>query len=75
MKTTVYFLFSCFISTGAFMGALYAQYPLFLYLLGFGIWVLFIWGYNSRSKKKAETDQRERMFREHMHMQYRKQDH
>ena len=66
MKTFVYLVFTCFISTGAFMGALYSKTPFLLYAVGFGIWVLFIWGLNRRMKKNAERRDRERYFNDFM---------
>jgi len=66
MKTFVYLVFTCFISTGAFMGALYSKTPFLLYALGFGIWVLFLWGLNRRMKKNAERRDRERYFNDFM---------
>jgi hypothetical protein len=66
MKTFVYLVFTCFISTGAFMGALYSKTPLLLYAVGFGIWALFLWGVNRRMKKNAERRDRERYFNDFM---------
>ena len=66
MKTFVYLVFTCFISTGAFMGALYSKTPFLLYAVGFGIWALFLWGLNRRMKKNAERRDRERYFNDFM---------
>jgi len=66
MKTIFYFIASCFISTFAFWGALVARNPFPLYGVGFGIWALFIWGYNQRSKKEADKRFHERMFQDYM---------
>jgi hypothetical protein len=66
MKTTIYFIFTCFISTGAFMAALNLKNPFPAFAVAFGIWALFIWGYTRRSKKTAERRFHERMFSEHM---------
>lgn len=71
MKTVVYFILSCFISTGAFMGALYAPAPILLYLIGFGVWVLFIRGYMKRSRRDAERREMEQSFRNFMRHQVR----
>lgn len=71
MKTIVYFLFSCFISTGAFIAALGAKYPLILYGVGFGIWALFLWGWNRRTKRDAVRRNGERMFQDYMRGQLR----
>ena len=66
MKTFVYLAFTCFISTGAFMGALTSKNPLLLYAVGFGIWALFIWGWSRRMKKNDERREMERQFSEFM---------
>ena len=71
MRTIVYFLFSCFISTGAFIAALGAKYPLLLYAVGFGIWALFLWGWNRRNKRDAVRRNGERLFQEYMRGQLR----
>lgn len=60
MKTFVYLAFTCLISTGAFMGALYSKTPMILYAVGFGIWALFLWGISRRMKKNAERRYSER---------------
>jgi hypothetical protein len=52
MRTVIFFLFTCFISTGAFLAALNAKYPFPLYIVGFSIWTLFIWGQTRRNKRK-----------------------
>ncbi len=62
MKTFVYLIFTCFISTGAFIGALYSKTPMILYAVGFGIWALFLWGISRRMKKNAERRYQERQF-------------
>lgn len=66
MKTFVYLVFTCFISTGAFLGALYSKTPFLLYAVGFGIWALFVWGLNRRLKQKAEKRQQEQQFSDFM---------
>lgn len=72
MKTFVYLVFTCFISTGAFMGALYSKTPMLLYAIGFGVWALFVWGVYRRMKKNDERRSRERQFQDHMRYQLRK---
>jgi hypothetical protein len=72
MKTFLYFVFTCFVSTGALLGALNAKNPFPAFAVAFGIWALFLWGYNRRAKKRAEKNEMERMFRDYMRMQYRK---
>ena len=71
MRNIIYFLFTCFISTGALMGALYSKHPLALYIVGFGIWALFLCGYSIRSKKQAERRNREQLFQDYMRAQTR----
>jgi hypothetical protein len=66
MKTFVYLVFPCFISTGCFMAALGSKTPMLLYAVGFGIWALFLWGLNRRMKKQAEKRVMERKFRDFM---------
>jgi hypothetical protein len=71
MKTAIYFIITCFISTGALLGATNAKNPFPAFAIAFGIWILFLWGYNRRSKKEAERRNRERMFEEHLRQQMR----
>jgi hypothetical protein len=62
MKTTFFFIATCFISTFAFFGALGAKNPFPLFGVAFGIWVLFIWGCSRRSKRETARRFHERMF-------------
>ena len=71
MKTAIYFIITCFISTGALLGATNAKNPFPAFAIAFGIWALFLWGYNRRSKKEAERRNRERLFEEYMREQLR----
>ncbi|MGY3212418.1 hypothetical protein [Mucilaginibacter sp. HD30] len=73
MKTAFYFIATCFISTFAFFGALAAKNPFPCFAVAFGIWTLFLWGYNKRSKKEAEKRFREQLFSEYMRAKMRKQ--
>ena len=66
MKTVVYFLFTCFISTGAFLAALGSKTPLLLYAVGFGTWALFLWTYSKRTKRASERRSQERLFEDYM---------
>jgi len=72
MKTVIYFIITCFISTGALLGATNAKNPFPLFGIAFGIWVLFIWGYNKRSKKNAVRRNQERFFEDYMRDRQRK---
>ena len=71
MKTAIYFIITCFISTGALLGATNAKNPFTAFAVAFGIWILFLWGYNRRSKKEAERRNRERLFEDYMREQMR----
>ncbi len=71
MKTALYFIITCFISTGALLGATNAKNPFTAFAVAFGIWILFLWGYNRRSKKEAERRNRERLFEDYMREQMR----
>ena len=71
MKTFIYFVFSCFISVGALFGAMHAANPFPAFGIAFGVWVLFIWGYNKRSKKEAEKRAREQLFEDYMRSKFR----
>ncbi|MGZ3812296.1 MAG: hypothetical protein ACXVJN_11160 [Mucilaginibacter sp.] len=71
MKTIIYFIFTCGISTGCMFGALNAPNPYPLFAVAFGIWALFIWGCYKRAKRKAEQRNRERLFEEFMLRQMR----
>lgn len=66
MKTLIYFIFTCCISTGALLGALHAKNPYPAFAIAFGVWALFAWGYNKRAKKEAEKRYREQLFEEYM---------
>jgi hypothetical protein len=66
MKTFIYFVFTCFISTGALFGAMNAHNPFPAFAVAFGIWALFLWGYNKRSKAKSEKRAREQLFENYM---------
>jgi len=52
MKTAIYFIITCFISTGAMLGALNAKNPFPLFGIAFGIWALFLYGCHKRSRKR-----------------------
>jgi hypothetical protein len=62
MKTIFYFIVTCFVSTFSFWGAIGSKNPFPLYAVAFGIWALFLWGYNRRLKKEAYKRAGERMF-------------
>ena len=66
MKTFVYFIGSCFISTFAFFGALSMANPWPCFAVAFGVWALFLWGYNRRTKREAARRSREQLFENYM---------
>jgi len=70
MKTFIYLIATCFISTFAFWGALGAKNPFPCFGVAFGIWALFLWGVNRRSKRLANRRFQQRMFEEHMRSNY-----
>ena len=72
MKTIIYFICTCFISTGCMFGALNAPNPFPLFAVAFGIWALFIWGCYKRMKRKAEQNNRERLLESYMREQMRR---
>lgn len=71
MKTGLYFVATCFISTFAFWGALSMQNPFPCFAVAFGIWALFFWGWNRRMKKQTERRSREQLFAEYMRSKIR----
>ena len=73
MKTAILFLFTCFISTGAFMAALNLKNPLPAFVVAFGVWVLFIRYYIRRSSKQVERRNMDRYFQEYMRYQVRRE--
>jgi ABC-type transport system involved in multi-copper enzyme maturation permease subunit len=52
MKTAIYFIITCFISTGALLGATNAKNPFPAFAIAFGIWALFIWGYYQKNRQR-----------------------
>ena len=71
MKTVVYFILTCFISTGAFFAAMNLKNPWPAFAVAFGIWALFFWGWNRRVRKQAAQRCRERQFQEYMRSKLR----
>jgi hypothetical protein len=43
MKTTLFFIFTCLVSTGAMLGALHEKNPFPNFAVALGIWLFFIW--------------------------------
>jgi hypothetical protein len=71
MKTIFYLIGTCLISTLAFFGALSMKNPFPCFGVAFGIWALFLWGWNRRSKRQAAKRSRERMFEDYMRSTFR----
>ena len=71
MKTVIYFILTLFISTGAFLAATNLKNPWPPFIVAFGIWALFFWGWNRRIKKQAERRSREQLFAEYMRSKLR----
>ena len=70
MKTTLFFIFTCLVSTGAMLGALHATNPFPNFAVAFGIWIFFIWVQGRRSRKRNRQHTGEQQFREHMRAKY-----
>jgi len=64
MKTLIIFLITCFIATGAFLGATTASNPYPYFATGWGLWILFFWYVSSNSKRSAQRKEQERLFNE-----------
>jgi hypothetical protein len=62
MKTVVFFLFTCFIVTGALYGALYAEHPFILYAVAAGMIYLFSRYCARRQRKQAVRRDMENYF-------------
>ncbi len=66
MKTIVYFIITCCISTGAFFAATNMKNPFPAFAVAFGIWAFFFWGWNRRTKKLNDKRSREKLFENYM---------
>ncbi|WPU99116.1 hypothetical protein SNE26_24185 [Mucilaginibacter sp. cycad4] len=68
MKTFAHLIFTCFVSFFAFCGALSMKdNPWPGFAVAFGIWGIFLWRYNVRTKREAQRRQMEEfIFREYM---------
>lgn len=72
MRALFYLFLTCFISMVAFMSALKQPNIFPGYIVGFGVWALFILWYSRRSKKAAQRRSMERTFEEYMRMNLRR---
>jgi hypothetical protein len=66
MKSVVFFLFTTFISIACLETALGSKHPALLYIIGFGVWVLFAWYCSAQGKKRARRNEMERQFQNYM---------
>ena len=71
MKTFVYFILTCFVSTGAFFAASNMKDPFPAFAVAFGIWIPFVWGLSRRQRRNAERKSMERMFTNYMRSKFR----
>jgi hypothetical protein len=54
MKTFIYLICTCFISTGAYFASLNSQHYIYGIAFAFLMWTWFLWGCDRRSKKAAD---------------------
>ena len=60
MKKFIYFIATCFISTGIYFASLNSKYMAIGIALALGMWVWFLWGYDRRMRKAQERRDRNR---------------
>jgi hypothetical protein len=70
MKTFLFFIFACLVSTGAMLSALHETNPFSNFALAFGIWVFFVWVQGRRARKRSRQQNGEQQFREFMRTKY-----
>jgi hypothetical protein len=73
MKTAIFFFFCTFVSVACLGSALGSKQPVLLYVIGFGVWGLFLWYCSAVMKKRAERRDRERYFNDFMRANRRQQ--
>lgn len=66
MKSVIIFLFITFISIACLEAALGSKHPVILYIIGFGVWVLFAWYCSAQMKKRTAKRNMERQFSDFM---------
>lgn len=66
MKTAIYLILTCLVSAGSFLGAATMANPFPALGAGAGVWLLFLWSYQKRSRKAAQRKFQEHMFQQHM---------
>jgi hypothetical protein len=60
MKTFIYFIATCFISTGIYFASLNGKHLTIGIALAIGMWAWFLWGYDRRMRKAEERRRRNR---------------
>jgi hypothetical protein len=71
MKTTIYLIGTCFISTGIYQAALNSKNAAPGTLIAMGFWALFLWGCDRRRRKTAASRERQRLFNQWLHKMHR----
>jgi len=66
MKNFIHFILTCFISTGALLGATKAANPWPYFVVTLFVWLLFAWRVRVRCKRKRPANSREQAFRAYM---------
>jgi hypothetical protein len=66
MKNSIHFILTCFISTGALLGATKATNPWPYFAVMLWVWLIFAWRVSLRKKRKPSRNFGEQAFREHM---------
>lgn len=54
MKTFIYLICTCFISTGVYFATLNSHHLPYGIAIAIGVWAWFLWGWDRRSRKAAE---------------------
>ncbi|QEM07892.1 hypothetical protein DIU31_031935 [Mucilaginibacter rubeus] len=60
MRTFIYFIVTCFISTGIYFAALNSRHPEYGIAIAIGLWAWFLWCYDRRMRKAEEKRSRYR---------------
>jgi len=66
MKSFIHFILTCFISTGALLGATKATDPWPYFAVMVIVWLLFAWCISVRTKRKSYRNSGEEAFRNFM---------
>ncbi|NHA02668.1 hypothetical protein G7092_02610 [Mucilaginibacter sp. HC2] len=60
MRTFIYFIATCFISTGIYFASLNSSHLAIGIAAAIALWAWFLWGYDSRMRKAEERRNRNR---------------